>query len=84
MLKFLRMSVGFEYSQNFVQSPRLNMAQQALQDCLDGDALLSALRLDLFDLFSRYHMTVSLYQWGKVTSHLRKLTVVLVRMLTFE
>ena len=29
-------------------------------------------------------MTVSLYQWGKVTSLLRKLTVVLVRMLTIK
>ncbi len=49
---------------------------------LDGSAFLPALGLDRLDLFSRKHNNVNLSQWGKGTSHLHKLTVVLCRMLT--
>ena len=46
-----------------------------------GDALLAALRMDLFDLFSCKHV-LSLCKCEKVRFHLYKLKYVLLRMLT--
>ena len=53
----------------------------AAQRTFCGDALLAALRMDLFDLFSCKHI-LNLYKCEKVRFHLYKLKYVLLRMLT--
>ena len=57
------------------------MCLGAAQRMFCGDALLAALRMDLFDLFSCKHV-LSLCKCEKVRSHLHELKYVLLRMFT--